>query len=462
MEVLDSIVDAIGSTPLVRLPKITQGLAPTILAKLELLNPGGSVKDRIGIAMIEDAERSGLLKPGGTIVEPTSGNTGMGLAMVAVRRGYKMIFTMPDKMSEEKRRLLRAFGARVVITPTNVPPESPENYYQVALRLAREIPGGFMPNQYMNPANPDIHYRTTGPEIWKQTDGRIDVFVCGMGTGGTITGVARYLREKRPSVRIVGVDPEGSIYYDRFHGREYRPVPYKVEGIGEEFMPQTIDLNLVDEVIRVSDRDSFLASRRLAREEGILVGGSGGSAMYATLEVAQGIYEDKLIVVLLPDTGRNYLSKIYSDDWMIEHGFLEPERPPIISTVQQVLAGKRSGIPNLVAVSPAQRVGEAVELLRKYDISQLPVVESDRLVGSVYEEDLIKKLVEGHISLDQNVRDVMGPPLPAVQGNESVVRVYHTLAGENPAVVVLQEDRPVGILTRIDMIGFMTQSHPTG
>ena len=292
------------------------------LVKLENLNPGGSVKDRIGIAMVDDAEEKGLLKPGGTIIEPTSGNTGTGLAMVACVRGYKMIFTMPDKMSEEKRSLLRAYGARVVVTPTNVPPESPEHYIKVAQRLAKETPNSFMPNQYVNTANPTAHYHTTGPEIWKQADGNLDAFVCAMGTGGTITGTGRYLKEKKKSIKIVGVDPEGSIYHPRFYGMTENPHQYKIEGIGEDFMPGTMDLGVVDDVIAVSDKDAFHTARKLAREEGILVGGSGGAAVYAALKIAEKMRKDQTIVTLLPDSGRNYLTKIFSDQWMKEQGFL--------------------------------------------------------------------------------------------------------------------------------------------
>ena len=312
----------IGNTPLVRLNKIAKNVKPIMLLKLESLNPGGSVKDRIGIAMIETAEKQGFVKPGGTIVEPTSGNTGMGLAMAASVKGYKMIFTMPDKMSEEKRSLLRAFGAEVVVTPTNVPPDSPQHYIRVAERLARETPNSFMPNQYVNKMNPLAHYQTTGPEIYRQTDGELDMFVCGVGTGGTITGTGRYLKERKRKIRIVGVDPEGSIFYQRFQGKKEEAHPYFVEGIGEDFMPGTFDMSLVDEFVRVSDRDAFHMARRLAREESILVGGSGGAAVVGALKMAEGLMEKQVVVTLLPDTGRNYLSKLFSDKWMSEKGFL--------------------------------------------------------------------------------------------------------------------------------------------
>ncbi|MBV8087505.1 MAG: cystathionine beta-synthase, partial [Chloroflexi bacterium] len=318
MQVYNNVLELIGNTPLVKLNSVTAGIKATVLAKAEFLNPGGSVKDRIGIRMIADAERRGLLKPGGTIVEPTSGNTGVGLALVAALRGYRTVFVMPDKMSEEKIRLLRAFGAEVVITPTAVPKDSPESYYSVADRLSREIPGAFQPNQYANMMNPQAHYETTGPEIWEQTHGQVDVFVAGMGTGGTISGVARYLKERNPMVKIVGADPEGSLYSSPTDH------PYKVEGIGEDFIPATIDLALVDEIVQVTDKECFQWTRRLAREEGLLVGGSSGAALAAALRVAQRLPAGKVVVVLLPDSGRSYLSKIFSDDWMRENGFLEP------------------------------------------------------------------------------------------------------------------------------------------
>jgi cystathionine beta-synthase len=328
MEVYDSILELVGNTPLVRLNKVSKDTPATILVKLESMNPGGSVKDRVGISMLEDAEKRGLLSPGATIIEPTSGNTGMGLAMCAAVRGYKMIFTMPDKMSEEKRNLLRAFGAKIVITPTAVAHDSPENYIQVAEKLNKETPNSFMPNQYRNPANPQVHYRTTGPEIWKQTEGHIDTFVCGVGTGGTITGTGRYLKERKKTIRIVGADPEGSIFYDRFHGHREEARTYKVEGIGEDFMPDTLDMSVIDDIVRVSDKEAFHMARRLAREEGILVGGSGGAAVSAGLKAAKNLDKGKIVVALLPDTGRNYLSKLFSDEWMRSQGMLAQSDSP--------------------------------------------------------------------------------------------------------------------------------------
>ncbi len=317
----ENILGLIGNTPLVKLNKVAKDVKPLVLVKLESMNPGGSVKDRIGILMLEEAERQGFIKPGGTIIEPTSGNTGMGLAMAASVKGYKLIFTMPDKMSEEKRSLLRAFGAQVVITPTAVPTDSPEHYIRVAERLARETPNSFMPNQYTNKMNPMAHYRTTGPEIWRQTDGKLDAFVCGVGTGGTVTGTGRYLKERKRDLKVVGVDPEGSIFYNRFKGDVENAHPYFVEGIGEDFMPGTFDMSVIDEFVKVSDKEAFAMARRLAREESIFVGGSGGAAVVGALRTGEQLDAEKVIVVLLPDTGRNYLSKVFSDQWMRDKGF---------------------------------------------------------------------------------------------------------------------------------------------
>ena len=392
MQYYENILKLIGNTPLVKINKVTGGARCLILAKLEFLNPGGSVKDRIGVAMIDDAERKGLLKPGGTIVEPTSGNTGTGLALTATIRGYKAIFTMPDKMSEEKRRLLRALGARVVIAPTNVPPDSPENYYNVARRITQETSNAYMPDQYSNASNPLVHYNSTGPEMWKQTDGKVDVVVIGMGTGGTITGVGKYLKERNPNVRVVGVDPEGSIFYSRFNKIAGQVYPYKVEGIGEDFMPKTLVLDYVDEVIQVSDKDAFLTARRLAKEEGLLVGGSAGAAMFATLNVVKSLPEGKVVVVIFPDTGRNYLSKMYSDEWMLELGYIDEGRDGKM-TVQAILKAKPPDVPAIIAVSLTEPLAKAVELMRKHDVSQLPVIEDGHVLGTIYDDTVMKKLL---------------------------------------------------------------------
>src|SRR2546423_10417177 len=369
MDVLQSFVDAMGNTPLVRLGRVAEGVRPAILAKREMLNPGGSVKDRIGLRMIEAAEKKGLLRSGGTIVEPTSGNTGHGIAIAAAIRGYRCIFVMPDKMSQEKVALLRAYGAEVVITPTAVAPRSPESYYRVADRVTEEIPGAFHPNQYFNQENPRAHYETTGPEIGRDTDGQIDVLVVGVGTGGTITGTARYLKEQKPSITVVGADPEGSL----LSGDTARP--YLTEGIGEDFFPETFDPSLVDRWVRVSDRDAFMTARAVTRQEGILVGGSAGTAVFAALTVARDLPEEALVVVILPDTGRNYLSKLYSDSWMLQYGFLERPEP---IRVEEVLAAKHGGrIPQLVTVGAHDKVRQAVDTLQEFDISQAPVVRQD-------------------------------------------------------------------------------------
>ncbi len=448
------ILDLIGDTPLVRLQRVARDVEPTVLAKLEWMNPGGSVKDRIGLRMIEAAEREGLLRPGGTIVEPTSGNTGVGLAMVAALRGYRMIFVMPDKMSQEKISLLRAFGAEVIVCPTAVDADSPESYYSVSDRLAEEIPGAFKPNQYANAANPKAHYDTTGPEIWEQTGGEIDALVIAVGTGGTISGSSRYLKERKPDLLVVGADPEGSIYSsESMH-------PYLVEGIGEDFWPETFDPALVDEYVTVSDRDSFLTARRMAREEGMLVGGSAGTAIYAALEVAGRFGPDATIVTLIPDGGRAYLSKFLNDNYMLEYGFLERTTP--VPTVEQVMHAKHGPeMPELVTIEAHHRVGEAIELMQRYSISQLPVVRMQPpesladVVGSLQDRSLLDRVFKNPDALQDNVAEAMGPPLAAVDAGDSLDRVFADLTAGSPAVVVVRNGLPAGMLSRSDLLEYL-------
>jgi cystathionine beta-synthase len=449
LEVLDSFLDAVGETPLVRLNKISRGLRPTVLAKLEMLNPGGSVKDRIGLRMIEAAERAGLLKPGGTIVEPTSGNTGHGLAIAAAIRGYKCIFVMPDKMSQEKISLLRAYGAEVVITPTAVAPESPESYYRVADRLAEEIPGGFQPNQYFNHENPAAHEATTGPEIWRQTDGRITAFIAGVGTGGTITGVARYLKKQNPDILVVGADPEGSIFSGDVH-------PYLTEGIGEDFWPRTFDPSTVDRYVRVTDRDAFRMARRITREEGILVGGSSGTAVVAAVEVARELGRDDVVVVILPDTGRNYLSKLYSDTWLLQYGLTE--RPEVVR-VEELLGGRHGEVPPLVTVNARDKVRQAIDVLQRYSISQAPVVREGSMdvaqfVGSIRERELLDRIFRDPDALQADVAEVMGPPITMVEFDEPVDIAFEGLQ-HGPAVLVVKAGQALGVLTRSDFLEFL-------
>ncbi len=451
-----TVLDLVGNTPLVRLQKVARNVQPTVVAKLEYMNPGGSVKDRIGMRMIERAEREGKLKPGGTIVEPTSGNTGVGLAIAAALKGYRCIFVMPDKMSQEKISLLRAYGAEVVICPTAVPPESPESYYNVSDRLAEEIPGGFKPDQYSNEANPQTHYETTGPEIWEQTGGEIDAFVISVGTGGTISGTARYLKEQKPDLLVVGADPEGSIYSSpEVH-------TYLVEGIGEDFWPTTYDPSLVDEYVTVSDRDSFLTARALAREEGLLVGGSGGTAVHAALKTAERFGPDATIVTLIPDGGRAYLSKFYDDNWMLEYGFLERRAPA--PTVAEVLRAKRAegpGVPELVTIESHEKVGQAIDLMQRYSISQLPVVRHQPaesladIVGSLQERGLLDRIFKNPDALNEDVAAAMQPPLAAVDSDETVDTVFSALTNGSPAVVVATGGRPAGMLTRSDLLEYL-------
>jgi cystathionine beta-synthase len=452
VEVLDTFLDAVGRTPLLRLRRVTEGIRATVLAKLEMLNPGGSVKDRIGLRMIEAAERAGRLQAGGTIVEPTSGNTGHGLAIAAAIKGYRCIFVMPDKMSQEKVALLRAYGAEVVITPTAVAPESPESYYRVADRITEEIPGAFQPNQYFNEENPAAHYETTGPEIWEQTEGRIDALVAGVGTGGTITGVGRYLKERKPDLLVVGADPEGSV----FSAPEEPARPYLVEGIGEDFWPETFDPAVVDRYVRVSDRDSFLLARRITREEGILVGGSSGTAMVAALQVARELDGDATIVVIFPDTGRNYLSKLYSETWMRQYGFVE--RPAVV-TVEEVLGAKGGELPPVVAIGAHEKVRHAVDMLQQYGISQAPVTrepseEVTALVGSIQERDLLDRIFRDPDALQSDVAEVMGPPLPLVESVDPIEVAFERLQTA-AAVVVTHDGRTLGVLTRSDLLEFL-------
>lgn len=450
----ESILETIGETPLVRLRRVTSGMKGLILAKVEYLNPGGSVKDRIGVRIIEEAERSGKLRPGGTIVESTSGNTGMGLALVASVKGYRTVFTLPDKMSMEKIRLLRAFGAEVIVTPTAVPHDSPESYTEVAKKIARETPNAILADQYENPRNPESHYATTGPEIWDQTAGKITHFVCGIGTGGTISGAGKYLKEKNPAVRVVGIDPRGSALREFFYTKKMTPLPktYKVEGIGQDYIPGVLDFSTIDEVIEADDRESFLMARRLTREEGILAGGSAGTAVAGMLKIAPRFTDTDVVVVLLPDTGERYISKIYNDDWMRENGFLRPER----ITVRYVLDSKSKQPRGVIAVDPGTSVRKALDTLKHHDISQIPVMEGGRPVGAVQDHDLMMKVMERPALIDAPVRGVMGPGFPVVSIDAPVEEVLHLMrVKENYAVLVEEGGRIDGILNRYDVIEYM-------
>ncbi|GGK09595.1 cystathionine beta-synthase [Streptomyces camponoticapitis] len=462
MQFHDSMISLVGNTPLLKLGNVTSGIQATVLAKVEYFNPGGSVKDRIALRMIEAAEESGELRPGGAIVEPTSGNTGVGLAIVAQQKGYHCIFVCPDKVSTDKINVLRAYGADVVVCPTAVDPEHPDSYYNVSDRLVRETPGAWKPDQYSNPNNPRSHYETTGPELWEQTDGRITHFVTGIGTGGTISGTGRYLKEvSEGRVKIVGADPEGSVY----SGGSGRP--YLVEGVGEDFWPSAYDPTVTDEIVAVSDKDSFQMTRRLAKEEGLLVGGSCGMAVVAALRVAEGLGPDDVVVVLLPDSGRGYLSKIFNDEWMNDYGFLEQAGDaPRVGDVLRYKEG--SLLPSLVHMHPEETVGEAIEVLREYGVSQMPIVKpgaghpdvmAAEVIGSVVERDLLDALFARRASLGDPLDKHMSGPLPQVGSGEPVADLMTALSGANAAAaaIVLVEGKPTGVVSRQDLLAFLAK-----
>ena len=448
----NNILEAIGHTPLVRLNRITKDLKPQIYVKAEFMNPGGSVKDRIGLTMITDAEKRGLLKPGGTIIEGTSGNTGMGLALVAAVRGYKCVFTTTDKQSKEKVDLLKALGAEVIVCPTAVEPEDPRSYYSVAKKLEREIPNSYYPNQYDNPMNPEAHYLTTGPEIWEDSEGKITHFVCGLGTGGTISGAGKYLKEKNPAVKIIGVDPYGSLYYDFVKtGTTIKAKTYVVEGIGEDFFPTTMNLKILDDIIQVNDEECFVVARRLAKFEGLFTGGSGGGCLSGALRLARNLGPNDFVVALLPDTGMRYLSKVYNDEWMRERGYVDAA---VQITAAEVVEAKHAAgkVRELVIARPYQTVFHALKNMQDQDISQIPVFEENTPIGTIYEDQILNLALQGKDLRKLVVREVMSPPLPQVPKTAPVERVTHILSHENPAVFVDMGNSHFEILTKYDLM----------
>jgi cystathionine beta-synthase len=453
----NTILEAVGHTPLVRLNRLARDVKASVWVKADYLNPGGSVKDRIGIAMIDEAERQGWLKPGGTIIEATSGNTGMGLALVAAVRGYKAVFTINDKQSKEKVDLLKAMGAEVIVCPTAVEPEDPRSYYSVARKLAGEIPNSYYPDQYANPMNPEAHHQSTGPEVWEDSEGRITHFVCGVGTGGTISGAGRYLKEKNPGVKIIGVDPIGSLYYEYFKtGKTGKARTYVVEGIGEDFFPKTMDFRVLDDILQVTDEECFLWTRRLAKEEGIFTGGSGGGCVLAALKAARELGEDGFVVAFLPDNGMRYLSKIYNDEWMRDHNYAESE---VALTLDDVLRAKRGfgRHPELIVARPDQTVFHALHAMQTHDISQLPVFDEGALLGTIYEDQILNMALQGKDLRKLVVREAMSPPLPIVPHDATVDKLTYLLSHQGPAVFVDMGDGRMEILTKYDLMSTIAQ-----
>lgn len=454
----ENILETVGNTPLIRLGRLAKGLKPKIYVKAEFFNPGGSVKDRIALSMIEDGERRGKLKPGGTIVEGTSGNTGIGLALVAAQRGYKLIFTITDKQSREKIDFLKALGADVIVCPTNVEPEDPRSYYSVAKKLAQDIPNAYYPNQYDNPTNPESHYRTTGPEIWKDSEGKITHFVAGLGTGGTVSGTAKFLKEKNKKIKIIGADPIGSLYYEKIkYGRVGKAQPYVVEGIGEDIFPSTANLEIIDECLQVTDKDSFLMTRRLARVEGLFCGGSAGSAVWAGLEYAKKLKSTDMMVILLPDTGMRYLSKIYSEEWMKENQYTEEGIRIQVSEVVKLKKKGKKTAGKLVMAAPKDTLMQALKKMRKQDISQLPVFERSKLSGAIYEDAVMELLLKGRDIKKMVVREAMDQALPVVGPSARVDTVMQMITSKRPAVMVQIAKGKYDIITKYDVLNAVSQ-----